>query len=114
MCRIYSIDNVLFLLHRITGIALFVYLILHVWTISTAMIGGPQMFNDVMAMLASPKFLLVDLALLGGLIFHAVNGIRLLAHERGLYLDSAPGLARATVIIWLATWGAAGVAAIAA
>lgn len=110
MWRIYSIDNVLFLLHRITGIGLFVYLILHIWTVSTAMLGGPQMFNDVMTALASPKFLLLDMALLGGLIFHIANGLRLMAHERGLYLESASALSRVTVAAWLGLWGAAGFA----
>ena len=52
MRRIYSIHGWLFVLHRVTGIALLVYLIAHILTISTAMIAGPRAFTSVMATLA--------------------------------------------------------------
>lgn len=106
MLRIYSVDGMLFLLHRVTGVGLFVYLIAHIWTVSTAMIGGPQMFDRIMAALASPSLRALDILLLGSLIFHAVNGLRVIAHERGLWLERADVLARTTVTAWLGLWGA--------
>lgn len=106
MWRIYSVDGLLFLLHRITGLGLFVYLIAHIWTISTAMLGGPQMFDRVMSMLATPSMRVFDALLIGSLIFHAVNGLRLMAHERGLWLERADALARTTMTAWLGLWGA--------
>lgn len=108
MWRIYSADNILFILHRVTGVALLVYLLAHIWTVSTAMLGGPEMFDRVMATLAGPEFLIADMALLGSVIFHTVNGLRLIAHERGWWLESADGLARLTLVAWLGLWGAAG------
>lgn len=86
MWRIYSVDNVLFLLHRITGVALFFYVIAHIWMVSTAMLGGAEMFDAIMKTLAGPEFLAVDILVFGSLVFHAINGLRLMAHERGLWL----------------------------
>lgn len=114
MWRIYSIDGVLFLLHRITGIALLVFLLAHIWVISTALLSGPETFNDIMKFLAQPGFLVTDALLLGSITFHAVNGIRLLAHEHGLWLESADALARVTVFAWLGLWCVAGAFAMAA
>lgn len=114
MWRIYSPDNVLFLLHRITGIGLFAYLLAHIWVVSTALIAGPATFDRIMGALAAPGFLIVDLLLFGSVLFHTINGLRLLAHERGLWLEWGDVLARATLATWLALWVAAGAAAVAA
>lgn len=106
MWRLYSVDGLLFALHRVTGVGLFLYLLAHIWTISTAMLGGPAAFDRVMTTLASPSFRALDVLLLGSLIFHAVNGLRLMAHERGMWLERADAQARTTVTAWLGLWGA--------
>jgi hypothetical protein len=54
MFRIYSSRNVTFILHRATGTALLVYFVLHVLTISTALLSGPQAFTSVMAAFRHP------------------------------------------------------------
>lgn len=100
MWRMYSIDGVLFILHRITGITLFIYLITHILTISTAMLAGPDAFDRVMATLAGPKFLIIDLALFGSLLFHALNGLRLIAHEHNFWLDQDVLLSKAVLGAW--------------
>ena len=100
MWRTYSIDGVLFVLHRITGLALFIYLVAHVVTISTAMLSGPETFDRLMATLAGPRFLVVDLALFGCLLFHALNGLRLIVHERGILVDQGPLIGRAVLGAW--------------
>ena len=48
MWRIYSIRNVMFILHRITGTALLLYFVAHVLTISTALVAGPEAFTATM------------------------------------------------------------------
>ncbi|MFP3921319.1 MAG: succinate dehydrogenase, cytochrome b556 subunit [Dichotomicrobium sp.] len=113
MWRIYSVDSVLFLLHRLTGIGLFVYLLAHIYTISTAMLFGPAAFDAAMRFFAQPEMFLVDVLLFGSLVFHAVNGIRLIAHERGWWLERADMLSRATVLGWLGLWGGMIAAAVA-
>lgn len=100
MWRMYTIDGVLFVLHRITGVALFVYLVAHILTISTAMLAGAESFDRIMGILAEPKFLVVDLMLFGCLLFHALNGLRIIAHERGVWLDQAALISRALLVAW--------------
>ncbi len=104
MWRIYSLDSVLFLLHRITGLALLVFLITHIWAISTAMLGGAQMFNAVMAILARPGFFAVELFLFGCVIFHGANGLRLILNERGVMLAGSNAFARATAVLTMSVW----------
>lgn len=104
MWRIYSLDSVLFLLHRVTGMALLVFLITHVVAISTAMLGGEAMFNAVMGILARPAFFAAELFLFGCVIFHAANGLRLILNERGIMLKNGNAFARATVGLTIAVW----------
>ena len=107
MRRIYSIHGWLFVLHRVTGIALLVYLIAHILTISTAMIAGPRAFTSVMATLARPAFAAVELAIVGCVAFHGLNGIRIIAVERGWLKSGGTAFAGATIATTLAVWLAA-------
>ena len=83
MWRIYSIHNWLFIAHRVTGVALLVYFVAHVLTISTALVAGPAAFSAVMATFREPAFRAVELVVLACAAFHAVNGLRIIAGERG-------------------------------
>ena len=64
------------ILFRITGIALIVYLAMHLTVISN--LHNPGKFNDVMAFLGSWQFRLLELGLLAVVIYHALNGVRIL------------------------------------
>ena len=68
MWRVYSIRNVVFILHRVTGVALLVYFVLHVLTIST---------------FRHPAFRAVEIAIVGCVAFHGLNGLYTIAAERG-------------------------------
>lgn len=63
------------MLHRLSGLALIFYLSAHIWVISTIS-KGPEGFNRVMGVLASPLFKLLEVGLWGIILFHAFNGIR--------------------------------------
>lgn len=102
MWRIYSIHNVLFIFHRITGVVLLAYLLAHIWAVSTAMISGPESFDSVMATLTGRGFFALELLLLACLVFHSLNGLRLILAERGLSPTRAELLVRATVVSTLA------------
>lgn len=108
MWRIYSIHSVIFILHRVTGLALLAYLLAHIWAVSTAMLGGAAMFDAVMSVLAKPAFFAVELFLFGCVIFHALNGLRLILNERGVLLENGDRLAHATAMVTLAVWVTAG------
>lgn len=109
MWRIYSINGIRFVLHRLTGVALLVYLLAHIWAISAAMLGGAALFNAVMAVLAKPAFFAVELFLFGCVIFHALNGLALILAERGITLRHSEAFARVTVVLTLSVWMGAGI-----
>ena len=66
-----------FALRRITGVALVVYLLLHMWVIG-GINSGQETFNDRMEFLGSPLFRLLEIGLLAAVIYHAIDGIRLI------------------------------------
>ncbi|MCK4548190.1 MAG: succinate dehydrogenase, cytochrome b556 subunit [Candidatus Eisenbacteria sp.] len=65
------------LFHRVSGLALALYLTIHIW-VTHHVVQGPESFNQIMARLSSPPFKLVELALLAAIVYHAFNGIRIL------------------------------------
>jgi succinate dehydrogenase / fumarate reductase, cytochrome b subunit len=111
MWRVYSIRNVTFILHRVTGTALLVYFVAHVVTISTAMLAGPEAFSATMAALRHPAFRAVELAIVGCVVFHGLNGLNIIAAERGWMRPGGAAFPRATVAATLAIWTAAALAA---
>lgn len=89
------------LLMRASGVGLTVYLVLHVWVLSR-LARGPEAWGRLMATLESPAARLLEAALAAGLIFHAVNGVRL------LLVDFADGHTYQRRLFWLASAAAAG------
>lgn len=64
-------------LHRITGIAIFFFLLVHV--LDTALIRvSPEAYNAVMGSYKTPIMGLGETALVGAIIFHALNGLRII------------------------------------
>ena len=106
MWRVYSIHNWTFILHRLTGTALLVYFVAHVLAISTALLAGPDAFTSVMATFRKPGFRLLEVAILGCIAFHALNGVQMIAAERGWLRPGArktfsAATVGAAVTIWL-------------
>ncbi|MGR9052419.1 MAG: succinate dehydrogenase, cytochrome b556 subunit [Gammaproteobacteria bacterium] len=66
-----------FALRRITGVALVLYLFMHLWVIGSIN-QGTEAFNERLAMVQTPVFRYLEIGLLAGVIYHAVDGIRLL------------------------------------
>jgi succinate dehydrogenase / fumarate reductase cytochrome b subunit len=87
------------LVQRATGLLLLIYLFLHVHTIRELK-GGPDAFNTALATFRSPFFKLLEIALLGTVILHALNGVRITlmdlgighAHERRLFWGFSVGI----------------------
>src|SRR5438132_7675138 len=63
--------------HRITGVAIILFLFAHV--VDTALVGwGPNAYNRVVAVYHKPFVRLLQLALVGMVIYHALNGLRIM------------------------------------
>ena len=71
------------LVQRATGLLLLVYLFLHIHTIRE-LSKGPAAFNAAVATFRHPLFKLLEIALLGTVILHALNGIRITMIDLGL------------------------------
>src|SRR3989337_4346181 len=88
-----------FLLRRVTGIALVLYLFTHLWVIGAAL-QGSQVFDGRLAAVQTPFFKVAEVALLAAVFYHAFDGLRLLLvnwfkitdYRRGLFY-AAFGLA---------------------
>ncbi|MFZ5650868.1 MAG: succinate dehydrogenase, cytochrome b556 subunit [Bacillota bacterium] len=73
------------ILHRITGIGLVLYLLLHATLMSTSLISGAQAFNTTLTtLMTNPVLHFMELLLVGAVIYHGLNGIRLLLFDIGI------------------------------
>ncbi len=79
------------LLHRVSGLALIFYLMAHIPVLSTVL-RGPNTFNAVMEYLHSPLYLTLDLLLLVAVVFHGINGIRVVLFDLGIGIRKQKGL----------------------
>lgn len=73
--------QVAWVLHRVSGLAIVLYLVLHIYSISK--LSDPETFNAEMALYSKPLFRLGEVALLAACVFHALNGIRILIVDFG-------------------------------
>jgi succinate dehydrogenase cytochrome b subunit len=64
-------------LHRITGVAIFFFLLVHV--LDTALIRvSPEAYNAVIGTYKNPIMALGEVALVGAVAYHAYNGLRII------------------------------------
>jgi succinate dehydrogenase / fumarate reductase cytochrome b subunit len=65
-------------LHRITGVAIFFFLLVHI--LDTAMVRvSPEAYNAVISTYQNPLMGVGEIALVGAIVFHALNGLRIIA-----------------------------------
>lgn len=63
------------MLHRLTGVALVGYLVLHVWGLKS--ITNREAYNALITSYHAPIFKVGEFLLLGAAIYHALNGLRI-------------------------------------
>jgi succinate dehydrogenase / fumarate reductase cytochrome b subunit len=79
-----------FAVNRITGLGLVFYLYLHLAVLSM-LLGGADAWSDFLGVATTTVFLLLDVLLVFGLLYHGLNGVRVALIGTGL----APGRERA-------------------
>lgn len=87
-----SVGSWAFALNRLTGLGLVLYLFLHLGVLSL-LLQGEDAWNQFVTIAKNPLFLLLDVALIFGFLFHALNGIRValvgmgigVKHQRALF-----------------------------
>ena len=63
-------------LHRVTGVGVLLFLLFHI--LDTALIIlGPELYNRVIEIYRLPLFGLMEIGLFAAVLYHALNGIRI-------------------------------------
>ena len=63
------------MMHRLTGVGLVVYLIVHVWGLKS--LSDPATFNALIAKYHAPIYKVGEFGLLVAVVYHAINGLRI-------------------------------------
>lgn len=75
-----------FLTHRITGFMVFFFLLLHI--VDVSLISRPELYDEVHELYGNVALRLFEVGLLFGLVFHSLNGLRV------VMIDFFPGTIR--------------------
>jgi succinate dehydrogenase / fumarate reductase cytochrome b subunit len=81
----YSVERYLYVLHRLTGLGLIAYLLLHIVETGQRQ-AGEAAWSGLMALFTTPVFRGLEYLLFAAFVFHALNGARLLVTELGFGL----------------------------
>ncbi len=83
------------LLHRITGICLAFCMVLYMGLHTTLILGSSTAFDYTLKLLmGNPVFIMLDFLLAGAVLYHVLNGIRLILFDFGV------GYGRQKQIFW--------------
>jgi succinate dehydrogenase / fumarate reductase cytochrome b subunit len=69
-------------LHRITGLLIVFYLLLHIWVIGRAAV-SPQSVDAIMETLSGPFWRVLGVGLLACVLYHGINGVRIILFDLG-------------------------------
>jgi succinate dehydrogenase / fumarate reductase cytochrome b subunit len=87
-----------FAVNRITGLGLVFYLYLHLAVLSL-LLGGADAWSDFLRVATTTVFLLLDVLLVFGLLFHGLNGVRVALVGTGIVANRQRALFWAGTVI---------------
>ena len=64
-------------LHRVTGVAVLLFLFVHILDTALIML-GPVWYNRILAVYRMPIFGLMEIGLFAAVLYHALNGVRII------------------------------------
>jgi len=82
----YKLERYLYLLHRITGLGMLLFVIFHLIETTFFRIQGQSMWEATMTLLENPWFEVGICLVAIAFVYHALNGLRLLLQEFGFAL----------------------------
>jgi succinate dehydrogenase / fumarate reductase cytochrome b subunit len=71
-----TINTIVFILNRITGLGLVLYLVLHLIMLGQ-LAQGPEAYDGFLAIVHSPLFLIGEVLVVAAVFIHGLNGIRI-------------------------------------
>ena len=78
----WGVERYLYTLHRLTGLGLLAYFLLHI-IVTSSRAWGSEAWEAAMARVTGPIFVLGEFLVFAAFAFHAVNGVRLVLVELG-------------------------------
>jgi len=75
-------ERYLYTLHRLTGLGLLLYLLMHIF-VTSARVFGPESWEKMMEAVTGPAFKAGEYLVFAAFAFHAINGVRLGLIELG-------------------------------
>ncbi|MCK4236355.1 MAG: succinate dehydrogenase, cytochrome b556 subunit [Candidatus Krumholzibacteria bacterium] len=91
------------ILHRLSGLALIFYMLLHIWVIHH-LIKGEMAFDGIMEFFNNTPFKLLEIGLIGVILYHLFNGLRVTLIDMGVLVEKQKLLFGIAVIFWLVAW----------
>ena len=92
-------------LHRLSGIGIVLYLLLHATMMGTSLILGQEAFNATLnTLMTNPVLHLAEIGLVGCILYHGMNGIRLLLFDLGIGFSSQKQIFWVSMAIGAALW----------
>jgi succinate dehydrogenase / fumarate reductase cytochrome b subunit len=83
--------------HRISGVAIWAFVVLHV--IDIYLVGGdPKAYDTILQIYASPPGRVMETLLGAALLYHALNGVRI------IIMDFWPAFTRYHKLLWRINW----------
>ena len=95
--RWWSTGQLAWLFHRISGVALWAFILLHVFDIWLAG-ADPPLYDEVLKVYASLPGRILETLLGAALLYHALNGLRI------IIMDFWPSMTRYHRQMWYASW----------
>ncbi|NMB75014.1 MAG: succinate dehydrogenase, cytochrome b556 subunit [Myxococcales bacterium] len=79
----FGFERYLYALHRLTGLGILAYFLLHIVVTSSRAL-GPEAWRSAMGMVEGPLFKVGEYLVFAAFAFHGLNGIRLILLELGI------------------------------
>jgi succinate dehydrogenase / fumarate reductase cytochrome b subunit len=98
------------LLHRLTGLGLAAYILLHFYILQN-LARGPEAFDGFMNAFSHPIYKLMEIGLLGVVAYHTLNGLRIVLMDYGPMAEkeSYKKYLVATFVVIAAVFGVGGI-----
>ena len=85
------------LLHRVSGVAIVLFLFLHI--VDTSLVGfGPSAYDTFVGIYRFPPFRVLEVALVAAVLYHGVNGVRI------IFADFAENTNHIQRQLWWLVW----------
>ncbi len=94
------------LLFRISGLILVVYLFAHVWVISQGRAASPEYLDDLFELFEGRFLTFLDFMLVAAVLYHGLNGVRIVLMDMGI------GIGRHKAVFWVCMAAAAATLAV--